>query len=385
MTWGAARRMLGIERTLIRRIFDGAPAGSINLGLGQPDLPTPPRIALAGIDGIAAGKTGYTSTAGDPAVRAAIAARYPGFASGPANVVVTTGSQEAVFVSLMTLVDPLDEVLVPDPGYPAYPVVTSLLGARPVSYPLRPERGFRIDPADVVSRLTDNTKLVILCSPSNPTGAMDSENDLAELGRELANRDIPWLSDEIYAGFAYERPAPSLSRLAPLGGVVVSGVSKDLSMTGWRIGWVVAPEAIAARIIAAHQYVVTCASSVSQAAALVALSHEAEHDRRAYLEIFRRRRAIMAEELRLIPNLPVTLPDGAFYFFVDVRAFGSSLEIAERLLTERHVIVIPGEAFGPGGVGFLRVSYAATEEHIRTGVRALGAELAARPFRSEGV
>jgi aspartate/methionine/tyrosine aminotransferase len=384
MNWGAARRMHGIERTLIRRIFDGAPAGSINLGLGQPDLPTPPRIALAGIDGIAAGKTGYTSTAGDPAVRAAIAARYPGFAEGLASVVVTTGSQEAVFVSLMTLVDPGDDVLVPDPGYPAYPVVASLLGARPVPYPLRPERAFRIDPDDVLSRLTDRTRLVILCSPSNPTGAMDFEEDLAELGRHLVARAIPWLSDEIYAGFAYERRAPSLARLVPSGGVVVSGLSKDLSMTGWRIGWVVAPEAVAGRIIAAHQYVVTCASSVSQAAALAALSPGAESDREAYLDVFRRRRAVMAEELRLIPHLPVTLPDGAFYFFVDVRSFGSSLEIAERLLAERRVIVIPGEAFGPGGAGFLRVSYAATEEHIRTGVRALGEELAARPFRPEG-
>ena len=120
MSWRAARRMDGIERTMIRRIFDSAPPGSINLGLGQPDLPTPERIALAGIAGIAAGKTGYTSTAGDPAVRAAVAARYPGLASGASSVVITIGSQEAVFASAMTLVDPGDEVLVPDPGYPAY-------------------------------------------------------------------------------------------------------------------------------------------------------------------------------------------------------------------------------------------------------------------------
>ena len=173
MSFPVARRMDGIERTLIRRIFDGAPKGSINLGLGQPDLPTPARICLAGIDGIVSGKTGYTSTAGDPAVRAAVAARYPGFAGGPENVVVTIGSQEAVFAAAMTLVDAGDEVLVPDPGYPAYPVVAQLLGATPAPYPLRPERGFRIDPADVVSRLTPRTRLVILCSPSNPTGAMD--------------------------------------------------------------------------------------------------------------------------------------------------------------------------------------------------------------------
>jgi aspartate aminotransferase len=371
----AARRMDGIERTMIRRIFDAAPAGAINLGLGQPDLPTPARIALAGIDGIAAGRTGYTSTAGDPAVRAAIAARYPGIAAGAGSVVVTIGSQEAVFASALTLVDPGDDILVPDPGYPAYPVIARLLGATATAYPLRPERAFRVDPDDVVSRLSDRTRLVVLCSPSNPTGAMDREDDLAALARALAARGVPWISDEIYSGFAYDRPAPSIARLAPEGGLVVSGLSKDLSMTGWRIGWIVGPEAIVGRITAAHQYLVTCASSVSQAAALAALAPEAEADRRAYLEIFRRRRALMDAELRKIPGLPVTTPEGAFYFFVDVRGFGSSIEIARRVLDRRKVIVIPGEAFGPGGAGFLRVSYAASDEDIRAGVAALRAEL----------
>jgi aspartate/methionine/tyrosine aminotransferase len=278
----------------------------------------------------------------------------------------------------MTLVDAGDDVLVPDPGYPAYPVVAALLGATAISYPLRPERAFRIDPEDVVSRLTPRTRLVILCSPSNPTGAMDLEADLAILAGELSRRGIAWLSDEIYAGFAYDRPAPSISRFMPQGGLVVSGLSKDLSMTGWRIGWVVGPEAIVTRITAAHQYVVTCASSVSQAAALVALGEAAEADRADYLAIFRGRRALMAEELRSIPGLPVLMPEGAFYFFLDVRGFGSSLTIAERLLRDRRVIVIPGEAFGPSGAGFLRVSYAASDDDIRAGVRALGSELTGR-------
>ena len=377
MSFRVAHRMDGVERTLIRRIFDSAPPGSINLGLGQPDLATPPRISLAVIEGIVAGKTGYTGTAGDPAVRSAVAARYPGVAHGAENVVVTIGSQEAVFAAAMTLLDPGDDVLVPDPGYPAYPVVARLLGAQPVTYPLRPERAFRIDPADVVSRLTARTRLVILCSPSNPTGAMDLPADLEALARALAPRGIWWLSDEIYAGFAYERPSPSISRFAPSCGVVVSGLSKDLSMTGWRIGWAVGPEPVVARITAAHQYLVTCASSVSQAAALVALGTEAEADRAAYLAIFRRRRALMADELRRIPRLTVTMPEGAFYFFLDVRGLGSSLEIAERLLRDRRVIVIPGEAFGPGGAGFLRISFAADDDDIRRGVRALGEEVAA--------
>jgi len=377
MSWDAARRMDGIERTLIRRIFDAAPPDAINLGLGQPDLPTPPKFALAGIAGITAGRTGYTSTAGDPAVRAAVARRYPSIASGPDNVVITIGSQEAVFTSIMTLIDPGDEVLVPDPGYPAYPIVVRLLGGLPATYPLRPERSFRLDPGDLLARLTPRTRLVVLCSPSNPTGAMDDERDLEPLASALATRGIPWISDEIYSGFAYDRPAPSISKFAPEGGIVVSGLSKDLSMTGWRIGWAVGPTRIVARIIAAHQYVVTCASSVSQAAALEALDEGSRTDRASYLEIFRQRRALMGDELRRIDGLPVTTPDGAFYFFIDVRRFGSSLAIAERVLRNRKVILIPGEAFGDGGAGFLRISYAARDEDIVRGVGALGAELAA--------
>jgi aspartate/methionine/tyrosine aminotransferase len=276
----------------------------------------------------------------------------------------------------MTLVDAGDDILVPDPGYPAYPVVGRLLGATPIAYPLRPERSFRLDPDDVVSRLTPRTRLVILCSPSNPTGAMDLPADLERLAGELRRRGVPWLSDEIYSGFAYERPAPSISRFHPEGGLVVSGLSKDLSMTGWRIGWVVGPEGVVSRITAAHQYLVTCASSVSQAAALAALDARSVPDRVRYLEIFRRRRALMADELGRIPRLPMTMPDGAFYFFIEVRGFGSSLAIAEGLLQRERVIVIPGEAFGPGGAGFLRVSYAAADDDIRNGVRALGRELA---------
>jgi aspartate/methionine/tyrosine aminotransferase len=148
-------------------------------------------------------------------------------------------------------------------------------------------------------------------------------------------------------------------------------------MTGWRIGWVVAAEAIAARITAAHQYLVTCASSVSQAAALAALSPDSDGERAAYLDIFRKRRALMGRELARIPGLNVTIPDGAFYYFLDLRRFGSSLDIAQRLLERRRVITIPGEAFGPGGAGFLRVSYAASDDDIRNGVRALGEELTA--------
>jgi len=372
-----ARRLTGVERTLIRRIFDEAPPDAINLGLGQPDLPTPAPAALAGIAAIARGETGYTSTAGDPRLRRAIADSLRPAVSGPEQVLVTVGSQEAMFAALLALVDPGDEVLYPDPGYPAYPVVAHLLGARAVPYPLRRERGFRPAPRDIEAQLGERTRAVILCAPSNPTGACMAPDDLAELVRLLERADVPWISDEIYAGFHYGERLVSPADLAPERGLVVSGLSKDMSMTGWRIGWVAGPEAIVSRIIAAHQYLVTCASSVSQGAALAAFTAEGRAERRRYLEIFRARRVLMADELSRVPGVRFDLPDGAFYFFVDVSAHGGSLELARRILQRRKVVTIPGEAFGERGAGFLRISFAASEEAIREGVRRIALELGA--------
>lgn len=373
-----SRRLGGIRRTLIRRLFDDAPPGAINLGLGQPDLPTPPAVALAGIAGIAEGRTAYTETAGELRLRRALAAQYGSFASGPEDVLVTVGSQEAVYLACLGLLDPGAELLYPDPGYPAYPVVAELVGAKPVPYPLRAERGFRLDPGDVADRLSAKSGAVVLCAPSNPTGACPEPTALEKLTMLLAERGVPWLSDEIYAGFVYGSPVVSPAELAPGKGLVVSGLSKDASMTGWRVGWVVGPSVVVRRLTAVHQYLVTCAPSVSQHAALAAFSPAGLAERRRRLERFRRRRAVMGEELGRIPGIRFRLPDGAFYFFVDVSALGDSLAIARRILERREVITIPGEAFGSNGAGFLRISFAAPEDQIREGVRRIGAELARR-------
>lgn len=376
MSLRPARRIAGVRRTLIREIFDSAPADAINLGLGQPDLPTPPSICAAGRRAIADGRTGYTSTAGDPALRAAVAARYPGQASGPGNVLITVGSQEAMFATCLALVDPGEEVLYPDPAYPAYPAVARLVGARGVPYPLSSANGFRIDPREVEQRITERTRLVIVCEPSNPTGAISRDEDLARLAGTLGERGIPWVSDEIYSEFAYDRTFSSMACHAPGRGLVISGLSKDVSMTGWRIGWIVAPEEMVVRLTAVHQYLVTCASSISQAAALAAFTPEGEAERREHVEIFRHRRRLMAEELGRVPGISFKPPDGAFYYFVDVSEHGASRDLARRLLERRNVVVIPGEAFGERGHGFLRISFAAADDRIRAGIRALAAELA---------
>ncbi len=379
MSW-LAHRARTIQRTLIRQVFDAAPADAINLGLGQPDLPTPANVCLAGLDAICSGRTGYTSTAGDPDLRQAIADRYGAFASGPESVLITIGSQEAMFITCLALVDPGAEALYPDPGYPAYETVARLVGAEPVGYPLRPEEGFRLRADDVERRLTSQTRLVILCAPSNPTGACPDPSELRSLTRTLESRGIPWVSDEIYSGFSYDGKRPvSPADLAPEGGVVVSGLSKNMSMTGWRIGWIVGPPEVIRRATALHQYVVTCASSVSQRAALAAFSPRGKLAAARYLAVFAKRRALMAEELRQVPGIRYSAPDGAFYFFVEMSRHGNSIEVSRRILERCNVVTVPGVAFGPGGEGYVRLSFAATEQDIRKGVGRIAEELSRPP------
>ena len=217
----------------------------------------------------------------------------------------------------------------------------------------------------------------MLASPSNPTGAVHTHAALDELTAELERRQIPWISDEVYAGFVFDGELPVPRARTPDAGLTISGLSKNMSMTGWRIGWVAGPQEILARITAVHQSMVTCASSVSQRAALAAFTREGRRAAARYQAIFRRRRALMATELERLPRLKFTRPDGAFYFFVDVSAHGDSLELARRILDRRNVICIPGEAFGPAGRGYLRLSFAAGEDEIERGVRAIGEELSA--------
>ena len=378
MSIRVAHRMTDVRRTLIRRIFDAAPAGAINLGLGQPDLPTPAVAADAGIAAIRDGCTGSGPTAGDPGLRRAIAELHPEHPDGADGVVVTVGSQEALYASLTALVDPGDEILVPDPGYPAYPTVARLVGAVPVTYPLRPERGFRVDPADVLDRVGPRTRVILVCSPSNPTGAVHTIEDLEVLARGIEQARIAWISDEVYAGYCYDGALPTLRMFAPESGVTIGGVSKDASMTGWRIGWAVGPREVVEKIVAVHQHLVTSASSVSQRAAYGALSHAGRATSREYGARFARRRALMGEELARIPAFDFERPDGAFYFFPAVSGCVDSETLALRLMREAGVITIPGVAFGPAGEGRLRLSFAASEDDIVRGVRAIGTVLGRR-------
>jgi aspartate/methionine/tyrosine aminotransferase len=253
--------------------------------------------------------------------------------------------------------------------------VAHLVGARPIAYTLSRENGFRPGAGDVERSLTDRTRLVILNSPSNPTGSCISREEMTALLERLAERGIAWVADEIYAGLRYDTESFSALDVSPGGGLVVSGLSKDLSMTGWRIGWVVGVAAVISRVTAVHQHLVTCASSISQRAALHAFSPEGRRARDRQMEIYRRRRELMARELARLPGVAFEPPDGAFYFFVDVSAHGDDLELCRRILERRGVITIPGRAFGTNAKGYLRLSFGAGEEAIQRGIEGIGKEL----------
>jgi aspartate/methionine/tyrosine aminotransferase len=368
-TFQPAARLRGIEKSMIRQLFDRALPGSINLGLGEPDLPTPEVVRRAAVRVIQEEQNGYTTHAGLPALRALVAADYPQLEATPDHVIITAGSQEALYLALMTIVDEGDEVLLPDPGFVAYPTIVRMCGGRPVFYRLPARDEFAFDAGEFRRRLTPRTKAVVCISPSNPTGRTLSRRDLAAMADALRDTNAYVISDEIYREiyFGDERPA-SVSEAHAARTVVVGGLSKSMSMTGWRAGWMCGAAEVVKSALVLHGYVTTCASTVSQKAALAAWTDEAEAARAETRRIFRARRD---ELLSLITNelkLRAVAPEGAFYLMLDVSAHGRSLEVAEQLLAHR-VVTVPGAAFGAEGEGYLRLSFCADTATLAEGVR----------------
>ncbi len=276
----------------------------------------------------------------------------------------------------MTLIEPGDEVLIPDPGFIAYPVITRMAAGRVVTYRLPAENDFAFDLEDFKRQLSPRTKVVICISPSNPTGRALSRDDLRAMADAVSasGSDAFIVSDEIYRELYYtpERPA-SISEFYPRT-IVVSGLSKSMRMTGWRIGWLAGEDAVMRAALVLHGYVVTCASSISQKAALAAWTDEADVARAEMRAIFHCRRDHLLGLLRNELGLRTVTPEGAFYTMVDVSRYGDSLGVAEAGL-EQGVVTIPASAFGSEGDGFLRISYCADEDKLSEGVRRLGEAL----------
>ena len=371
------KRLQGIEKSVIRQVFDRALPGSINLGLGEPDLPTPDVIRRAAVKAIIEEQNGYTSHAGLKSLREKIAADYSHLEQNPERVIVTAGSQEALYLALMVLVDEGDEVLLPNPGFVAYPTIVKMAGGTARFYRMPRENAFAFDLDEFRRALTPQTKVVVSISPSNPTGRTLSRSDLVSIADVVRDHGAYLISDEIYRELYYtpERPE-SLSSFADRT-IVISGLSKSMSMTGWRLGWIGGDEAVIKAALVLHGYVTTCASTVSQKASLVAWTDEAKAARAGFRETFRARRDHLLQLIESQLGLRAVTPDGAFYTMLDVHEFGPSMKVAEALL-EARVITVPGAAFGSESEGFLRVSFCADHDTLSEGVRRIkrGLELA---------
>jgi aspartate/methionine/tyrosine aminotransferase len=362
------KRLQGIERSVIRRILDRAKPGSINLGLGEPDLPTPDVIRRAAVKAIVEEQNGYTTHAGLLALRDKVAAEYPYLEQNPDRVVITAGSQESMYLALLTLVEEGDEVLLPNPGFVAYPTIVQMAGGKSTFYRLPRDTGFAFDADEFRRALTPRTKVVVCTSPSNPSGRTLSKDDLLSIADAVRDHGAYLISDEIYRELYYtpERPE-SLSSFCDRT-VVIGGLSKSMSMTGWRLGWLCGEEALVHAALVLHSYVTTCAATVSQKASLVAWSKEAEDARAGFRETFRSRKDHMLGLIESELGMRAVEPEGAFYTMLDVSDYGNSMEVAEALLEER-VITVPGGGFGSEAEGFLRVSFCADHETLTEGVR----------------
>ena len=372
------RRLRGIQKSMIRQVFDRARPGSINLGLGEPDLPTPDVVRREAARVVTEEQNGYTTHAGLLPLRERVASDYPHLGLTPEQVVVTAGSQEALYLALLTLVDEGDEVLIPDPGFVAYPTIVRMAGGVPKPYRMPAARDFAFDVDAFHSALTPKTKVVVCISPSNPTGRVLSREELAAMVAALEGSGAYVLSDEIYRElyFTKERPA-SVSEFRQERVLVIGGLSKSMSMTGWRLGWLCGDADVLRSALVLHGYTTTCASTVSQKAALAAWTAEAAEARRATRRTFRERRDHLRGLLSSELSLRAVEPEGAFYLMADVSAHGDSMQVAE-LLLEHRVITVPGAAFGAEGEGHLRVSFCADLSVLSEGVKRMKTALQKR-------
>ncbi len=360
-----ADRVRGLRRTLIREIFESAPPDALNLGLGQPDLDPPPALREALARAAADGPAGYGPTAGDRELRRLVAEEYGGFVPGPEHVVITVGCQQATFVVLGCLLDPGDEVLVPDPGFPGAERAARAWGAIPRAYPLRPENGFHLDPDEVLALVGPRTRAIVVISPSNPTGTVEPAASLERV-REGAHRaGVVLVLDDTYRHLHWlgDGPAPGPpSRPDPLV-VTCGGLSKSASLTGWRVGWALVPDPdLLAKVVALQQTVLTCAATPVQLAAREAFSPAGRAGMAEIRATFRRRRDLVERVLGdVAPRAPL---EGAFYAFVDASRQGGGRAFARRLLEEDGIVVIPGEAFGRTCPGWVRVGYAREDDAL---------------------
>lgn len=369
-----------IKPSGIRRFFDIAASreGVISLGVGEPDFQTPWSVRKEAITTLEKGRTKYSANAGLIELRQAISdhiCKKTGVKYDPKHeMVVTVGGSEGIDVGIRALVNPGDEVLVVEPSFVCYSPLVTLMGGVPVSLVTKAENNFRLTAEELKSKITDRTKLLILPFPNNPTGAVMEREDLEAIAEVLKDTNIMIMSDEIYSELTYgDEPHVSIIQIDSMRErtLYVNGFSKAYSMTGWRLGYICGPEPVMKQILKIHQYEIMCSPTVSQYAAIEAINNCDEDIKKMVSEYNIRRRWLVNALNEL--GLTCFEPKGAFYVFPCIKSTGlSSEEFCERLLFEHNVAVVPGNAFGECGEGYIRISYAYSLNHIIEAVKRIG-------------
>jgi len=379
LTFTPAKRLQHIGKSATRVLYDSAPPGSINLGLGETDFPTPEVVRREAIRVIRDERIGYTPNEGIQPLREKIAEYHSdGLPSSytAESVCVTTGAEEALFAVMMTILGPGDEALLPDPGYIAYPAIAEIAGADLRYYATPAAGGFSFDRASFDRAVTEKTKAVVINSPSNPTSRVISGDDLRFIAERLSRSGAYVLADEIYRDLYLSEHPGTISEFYDKT-IIVSGLSKMMSMTGWRLGWAVGSEEVIRHVTVMRQYMSTCTSAVTQKAALAAFGAEGRRETSAMRNELNRRGEVMARSIDRELNLPYVQGEGAYYIMLDVSRYGPSMDTAISLLEER-VITVPGSAFGSEGEGFLRLSFSIDAPLIEEGIRRMAKGLERR-------
>ena len=359
-----AARVRSVEMSGIRKLFDAGGPDAINLGIGQPDFDTPDHIKEAAIAAIRAGKTGYTANAGIPELREAICAKFErenDLAFRPEQILVTAGGSEALHLVMEALVDPGDRVLITDPGFVSYAALAAFAGGRPEGVPL--DETLHIDVEQAKEQM-DGARLFVLNSPANPTGAVESEESIRALVEYGNDRGVTIVSDEVYEHFVYEKAHVSAARFGD-DVITVNAASKTYAMTGWRVGYIAAPEDYIPECLKVHQYAQACATSISQYAALAAYTGD-QGPVEQMREEYRVRRDLLYEGLSGL-GFEFPRPEGAFYAFVPM-----GRNLIQKAI-EDGVIIVPGEAFGSKAPDYARFSYATSRENLSRAVGRLQA------------
>ncbi len=370
-----SKKITGIEPSGIRKFFDlvSSMPDAISLGVGEPDFDTPWRIREEGIYSLERGRTFYTSNAGLKELKVEIGKylqRKINVSYNPDNeIIVTVGGSEGIDIALRAMLDPGDEVLIPQPSYVSYLPCAVLANGVPVTIPLKQENEFRLTAEELEAAVTPKSKILILPFPNNPTGAIMTKEDLEPIAEVVKKHDLYVLSDEIYSELTYKSEHVSIASLPGMRDrtLVINGFSKGFAMTGWRLGYICAQKKIAEQMLKIHQFAIMCAPTNSQYAAIEGLRNcedEVQQMRTAYNQ---RRRYLLSEFKKM--GLECFEPFGAFYVFPCIKEFGmTSEEFAERFLAEEKVAVVPGTAFGRCGEGFIRVSYAYSLEDLKEAI-----------------